>query len=52
MGYKHDPFVLLEVLNRIVEAINMDIHNTARKDTQDLFSQDEYWEDELKVTYE
>ena len=52
VGYKHDPFALLEVLNRIVEAINMDIHNTARKDTQDLFSQDEYWEDELKVTYE
>ena len=38
VGYKHDPFDLLEVLNRLVGAINMDMNDTERKDMPDLFS--------------
>ena len=38
VGYKHDPFDLLDVLNRLVAAINMDMNDTERKDMPDLFS--------------
>ena len=38
VGYKQNPFYLLDVLNRLVAAINMDMNDTERGDTPDLFS--------------
>ena len=49
VGYKQNPFDLLEVLDRLIGAINLDMNDTERKDMPDLFGQDEYWEEELKV---
>ena len=38
VGYKQNPFYLLDVLNRLVAAINMDMNDTERKDMPDLFN--------------
>jgi len=42
IGYKHDPLDLLDVLNRLIAAIDMDINDTEKKDIPDLFNVDKH----------